>query len=318
MTISIVKGSEAIVALIGSISTKQADYRDGVTSTVLSAVAHSIEHSECTTVDKLLNEVFNVAYRDLKVVAKFIQSVTPIILEEVKDGRRTRFVVKACQFEKNNFDREGKTQKEISELSVKALKRHNSRAELFANFCKPDGTMKVRNMEWKEGDDKSTKTVDVAYGCDIFKWYEDVEYIRKEVENGKDENSIDPFELLARDEYENAQNPIVSAIKALSKAAESERSPEIKADLETLEAIANRIAEHVKARAKERQIAFELATFEKLGASQKALKDWPAKRDAMADDDAIKAAFENQVKIYKAKRNKAAAEEKSGEDKKAA
>lgn len=311
MAISIVKTQAEVIALIGAISTKQGDYRNGVTSAVLSAVAHSLENSETDMIKKLLNEMFTNAYRDLKVVTKFLQSVTPIVIEEVKEGRRTKAVVTACQFEKNNFDKEGKTAKESNELSVKALKRHNGRVDLFTTFCDPNGEIKVRNMEWKEGDDKANKTIPVKYASDIFAWFEDVEYIRKEVEKGKDADAIDPFVVLVKDAYENAQNPIVSALKALEALKAEDRTSEIAADITALQEIATRIAAHVTSREAERKQAVEVATLEKIGAAKKQITAWinqRAKRVTEGKDAAnIETEFNAYVEALKSKPAKAEA-----------
>lgn len=295
-SIVIVKGVDSVVALIGSIATKQGDYRNAVSSAVLSAVAHSLEHGETSTITKLFTEMFTASYRDLKVVKAFIESVTPIVIEEVADGRRKRLAVKACQFMKNDFERKG-TQKEQGEAAVKALKKHNSRAEVFNTFCQEDGEMRVRNLEWKDGDDKDTKTVGVAYNCDIFKWFEDVEYIRKAVK-GADADAIDPIKVVPLTAYETIAPKVTDILKLLEVVDVADRSDEMKADIEALQAIATRCAADIAVMADKRTQAVEVAKLTQAGATEEQCTAWIAQRAKRVSEGKDAANIESEFKAY--------------------
>lgn len=239
-TIAILKGVDAVSALIGSIGVKQSDYRNNVSSAVLSAVAHSIESNETSLVNKLLNELFTVSYRDLPVIKKFIESVTPIILVEVAEGRRKRLLVADCQFMKNNVDREGKKQSEIADAAKKALAANLAREGLFDNFIK-DGDVKVRNLEWNaETNPDVDKTVGVKFHKDVFAWFEEIEYIRKAVKENSEDNSGEPsINALLFPKF-------APLLKAFESVPTENQTTEFLADKAALIAIADRFADRLK------------------------------------------------------------------------
>ncbi|MFW3388168.1 UNVERIFIED_CONTAM: hypothetical protein RF648_19455, partial [Kocuria sp. CPCC 205274] len=272
MTISIVKGTENVIALIGSIGTKQGDYRASVNSAVLSVVAHSIENNEISLVEKLLAEMYSNSYRDLKVVRLFLDSLTPILLEDGdKEGRKQKVKTSGKGLMKLEINREGKNAKEIGKLEIAALTKHNKRAEMFESFVK-DEAIQVRNPAWFKGCDPSIdKTVGVQYHQDIFAYYEDVEYLRK-INNKPEE--IDGYKLLERDVFENMQDPIIKAMKAIEAVKVDERGDELKADLVALQAIADRVLVKVQAQEAKRLRLVEAAKLEKAGATPKQVADW--------------------------------------------
>lgn len=274
--IAIVKGTDSIVALIGSIGTKQTNYRNSVSSAVISAVAHSLENNETSTVTKLLNEMFTVSYRDLKVVRAFIESVTPIKLEEVKEGNKTRLAVTAVQFMKSDYSKEG-TQKEQREAAAKALTAHNKRADLFETFCDVDGEMRVRNLDWKEGDAKDTKTIGVKYKSDVFAWFEDVEYVRKAVKKEKDAET-DGLKLCPKDVNEIGVDKLASLATELEKVPAADRSTEFKTHLANVQAAFDFFTTQAKANVEKRAAMVEAALLKKAGATEEQIEAWKGQK----------------------------------------
>lgn len=317
MAITIVKTETKISALVAAIAAKSGAYKETVSSALLSAVAHSIEHKEFSLITKLINEIKAANPRDLKVVGAFLQSVTPFKVVSEKEGRIETFKVlcrleKDCEVDESKFKTVGEIEKAKKSAKEKAAKRDSQRCNAFARFV---GTLKNEKGETESRgfiitDSEGNKTT-FDYQLNIFAWFDDVNYFR----NKGDDNGASGEKSFA----ETVVNPLVSLIKKFE--AIETKTAQQKADLSALQEIAGRYMKEMDSEKADKVAAAAIAkdtkSLQEVKATESEIAAWLAHRakriaeGKTAENIAIE--FKAHVKALKA--NKAAAEIATANDK---
>lgn len=177
MTIELVKGTEQIQAVIASISTKSAAYKATVSSAVLSAVQHIRVHGDYTLLQSAMDTVFETNYRDYSAVVEFIKSLTWLGVDMANRGRRQHYSI-VGDLVAGLGDRPANVPVKDWTKKVESAKNNIIiRQGLFDNFAQGKG-VPMRNPNWTVGMDKELKKENVVYAGDIFKWHDDVKWLR--------------------------------------------------------------------------------------------------------------------------------------------
>jgi len=250
MKVEIISGQDKIREVIGSISTRAGAYKAVVSSSILSSVQHYRAHGDFTLLQEAMDTVFSVNYRDYSAVIAFLQSLTHVGLTMENKGRRQHYTVIGDLVDAMGERPKDVTQKEWAEKVKRTKENVIKREGMFDNFAQGKETM-VKNMDWSVGMDKSLKQVGVVYEGDIFKWHDDVKWLRNDgtggATTGEGEGSrtttinpeqLDKMMITFEDRLSKSKNvPAVAAITHLLSRFEADTqvtaTPEELAQLET-------------------------------------------------------------------------------------
>lgn len=198
-TIAIVSDVNAITSAIANISTSAAAYKDVASGALVSAVKHYIAHGDYTLVQKALDEMYQVNYRDYKVFTMFVSSISPLGLVFKDDKARKHATVAGTIKDVNGVKKDKESAKQFGDRLKKLDEQLIERRAIFDAFINGQ-EIQVRNPEWtKDSPESVAKTVGVVYDADVFAWFDDVNYFMKAAKAEKKTNQ--PMESKAVDAY---------------------------------------------------------------------------------------------------------------------
>ncbi|MFW3388443.1 UNVERIFIED_CONTAM: hypothetical protein RF648_20870, partial [Kocuria sp. CPCC 205274] len=185
MAIRIEKSVNKIAALVAAISTKSGAYKEGVSSALVSSVAHAIETGDYTLIEKLRDEVLAANPRDLKVIFQFLKDLTPFHVEPRNVGRIVSFDVLG-RIAKGYLGLAQKDYKTVAafetakkEQKAKDEKRDAGRVTVFAQFigtAKDDKGVSLPRGAVVRNESGEKEVFD--YALNVFAWFDDVQYFR--------------------------------------------------------------------------------------------------------------------------------------------
>lgn len=183
MSIEIIKGDAAIRGVINSISVRANTYKTAVSSAIISAAQHYRAHNDYTLLQEAMDTVFEVNYRDYTAVVDFVKSLTWAGLNMENRGRRQHYSIIGDLVDGMGQKPSDVTVKDWSEKVKRAKENIITRQGLFNNFI--DGKeIPMKNPDWTTGMPKEEKQQGVVYGGDLFKWHDDVKWLRNDGTGG--------------------------------------------------------------------------------------------------------------------------------------
>lgn len=183
MSIEIISGNDAIRQVIASISTRATAYKAVVSSAVLSSLQHYRAHNDYTLLQETMDTVFQINYRDYAAVVDFIKSMTWVGLTMENRGRRQHYTIVGELTDAMGPKPSDTTVKEWADKVKRVRDNIIVRQGLFDDFAQGKPT-KVKNPDWSKGMDVNQKHDMVNYNQDIFKWHDDVKWLRNDGTGG--------------------------------------------------------------------------------------------------------------------------------------
>lgn len=193
---NLVSNPETLTAAIGAIGSTAGAYRGNVVTSILAALWLVKKSEAARGLDVLqaaCDAVYNSAYRDCKVISRFISDFSPIVTRVEKEGKKERLIIVGTQKTTFEAQKSGETTKEFTARKAKVFglpavaatstakaKEAKPGSELTAwiNLQQFIDTGVTSIVTGKDENGKATKR-DFEHGADFFKWFDEISYMEK-------------------------------------------------------------------------------------------------------------------------------------------